>query len=357
MAYLVSQMRKDASTTYMTPAAYVKKEGESQPEGLAELISAAEQNILIKEVSIPSPYELEGQSSADIGRTNTFTDLSLQLLNGAFFSKDSTYYFRFTIKKVLQNYYSTPNATALLNGNDADADALNFILYLGFSSGNGIAYESKGTAITKYSELSYLQQIGTAYVPPQIKEIKQQIVEGDDIITCPNCGYKFKKTDGQEEGIDLFADPDPEYVTFQYVFKPKKDYNTILIKLNRTGYDILIQPRDWLVEKVEVELQEGQSNDLLYPNFTHLAPNGQISKLNNIIPNNRSPWVKMGYQSRPGSLIVINDQPIRVGRSGIYEINNGIKIRDFMIATPNGVNTQNIDAFLLDYAYQQKSNS
>jgi len=65
-----------------------------------------------------------------------------------------------------------------------------------------------------------------------------------------------------------------------------------------------------------------------------------------------SGWLKIGYQCRPGSLIVVNKEPIRVGRSGIYEINNGTIIDSFMIASPGGSDNSKIDAFLLDYAYK-----
>ena len=88
---------------------------------------------------------------------------------------------------------------------------------------------------------------------------------------------------------------------------------------------------------------------------------GQICKLINIVDNDKSrsgsrsnTWLKLGYQSIPGSLIVINQQPIRVGRSGIFKLNNGMKIKSFMIASSGGAlaGNANIDAFLLDYAYQ-----
>ena len=88
---------------------------------------------------------------------------------------------------------------------------------------------------------------------------------------------------------------------------------------------------------------------------------GQICKLINIVDNDKSrngslseTWLKLGYQSILGSLIVINQQPIRVGRSGIFKLNNGMKIKSFMIASSGGAlaGNANIDAFLLDYAYQ-----
>ena len=58
----------------------------------------------------------------------------------------------------------------------------------------------------------------------------------------------------------------------------------------------------------------------------------------------------MGVQARPGTLIVVNKEPIRIGRSGIYELNNGTKITSFML-TPSD-NTE--DSFLVDYIYENE---
>jgi len=59
-------------------------------------------------------------------------------------------------------------------------------------------------------------------------------------------------------------------------------------------------------------------------------------------------WKKVGVQSRPGSLVVINKEPIRLGRSGIYELNNGTKITSFMIV-PDTRGYGHLDPFLVDY--------
>ena len=86
--------------------------------------------------------------------------------------------------------------------------------------------------------------------------------------------------------------------------------------------------------------------------FNGVTEDSDICSLVNLV-NKNDGWLKIGYQSRPGSLIVVNQQPIIVGRSGIYELNNGTKINSFMIACPNGSTASNMDAFLLDYAYEQ----
>ena len=86
---------------------------------------------------------------------------------------------------------------------------------------------------------------------------------------------------------------------------------------------------------------------------TIMEAQADVCELVNLVTES-SGWLKFGYQSRPGNLIVVNGEPIRVGRSGIYEINNGTTIEKFMIASPGGSNNSKIDAFLLDYAYKRK---
>ena len=64
--------------------------------------------------------------------------------------------------------------------------------------------------------------------------------------------------------------------------------------------------------------------------------------LNNILP--RASVDKIGVQSKPGFFMCINGEPIRVGRSGIYEINHGIPITFFGVASFD-------EKFILDYAW------
>ena len=75
-----------------------------------------------------------------------------------------------------------------------------------------------------------------------------------------------------------------------------------------------------------------------------------VYKVNNLISNLNA--IKVGIQTEPGRLIIINKQPIRVGRSGIYEINNGlIKVKYFSII-PELDAEGDVEApppFILDY--------
>lgn len=143
-----------------------------------------------------------------------------------------------------------------------------------------------------------------------------------------------------------------QYYSYTTVFIPAKDMRVLGFRLTRTAYDALAVEngertyRRWLTDPFQ------QPQPIIYS-----GKKGDLCRLKNIIPQNTdngsSHWLKLGFQSRPGTLIVVNKCPIRVGRSGIYEINNGMIIDSFMITAPQGSKDENIDAFLLDYAYDE----
>ncbi len=162
------------------------------------------------------------------------------------------------------------------------------------------------------------------------------------------------------------------YYARTLIFTPTTNASYLVFRLSRISYDVLIESRTWLLDtttdisRVIYNANNGNpktdgSGNVItvttsgarieYTSDANGDGNGDVSILNNIMPTNQSSWLKIGYQCRPGALIVINGEPIVVGRSGIYEINNGMQITSFMIASPGGHNSNKIDAFLLDYAY------
>lgn len=78
----------------------------------------------------------------------------------------------------------------------------------------------------------------------------------------------------------------------------------------------------------------------------------KIGIINNVKPEGNTPFTKIGLQAKPGSLFCINGEEIRVGKSGVYEINNGIPITFFGTADNEVVNNKFKNNFILDYAYQ-----
>lgn len=295
MSFIVSQMRKvdNESGTYMTD--------------ISNLLSAS---------TISSPN--------NFGGTDTFTDFALTGASTNFnFTPDNVYFLRFKIHKIPQYFYSgskTPGQVASYSS----ADELGLQIILKNKNQN--------------DEEEYPPEvIGTCTVPKG--KLQQYHTQNSTYYACD------------------------EYSSYSFVFSPTKSFDSLGFRVNRTSFDAIYvrsTPRTWLTDTVT-----DVTEDRYYESSTaqrkisttgdrivYLGDDADICILNNIIPSEQKKWLKFGYQSRPGSLIVVNRQPIRVGRSGIYEINNGTLITSFMIASPNGSVDNNIDAFLLDYAYE-----
>lgn len=282
---------------------------------MAYLVSQLRKNgsqIYMTDVAV-SPSTITSPNT--FGGSNTFTDFALE---GSFVPTE-VYYLRFQIHKIPQYFYSGSKMASQI-ADYQDADELNLQILLKNGSD-----ETDETAD-----------------PPEI------------IGTCSVPKAKFDQSES--------------YSSYSFVFSPSKTFNRIGFRINRISYDAIntTSPRNWLY------LPSGISADQIVQCYTSVTAeektnittigerikysndDGDVCTLNNLITNENGPsgWLKFGYQSRPGSLIVVNGEPIRVGRSGIYEINNGTIINKFMIASPNGSDNKYIDAFLLDYAYK-----
>lgn len=289
MAYKVAQLTKSNNTSYKYMIPVTTK---------------------VSIVSSPNPFKSNNIS--------TFQDFAIQPINNSgtvvSFSSEEVYYLRFSIYRVPQFYYS--GIVQGRTGANQGADDI----------GLQILLKKEG-------------QDEQANPPEQIG----------------NCTI-FKT---EQENLSS---------SFSFVFKPtRNDFDTLIFRIIRIGYDVLENnPRQWLVNPY---LESGQETSMSNPRYdiggntiTEMSipenriiygdnNSWQFCTLRNLIPSNSS-WLHFGFQSRPGTLIVVNGEPIIVGRSGIYEINNGTMIKSFMIAAPGGsISNNNIDAFLLDYAY------
>ena len=99
-------------------------------------------------------------------------------------------------------------------------------------------------------------------------------------------------------------DPDlAEWVDVEFTFSPLESFDTILFELRRISDDYTKGAR--------------------YPVIAYQ----ELSSIENLIPRkirNNIQLVKIGVQSRPGMNMNINGEEIRVPRTGIYELKNGI---------------------------------
>ena len=250
--------------------------------------------------------------------TGSFTDFALQ---GQFLAGE-TYYLRFIMHRIPEGFYSRvyPNQYAMFQ----TSDNMTYTLLL-----KKDATEDEETN------------------PPQII----------DTFTVSSLSLSEKSI-----GANTI------YYSYTTVFTPSKTFGLLGFRLSRTAYDVLSAEgqRKWLTEEAAItgeKVEKTVYNDdgSTYTVSTqgkrliYQGENGDICVLKNILEKskNKTNWLKLGFQSRPGTLVVINNEPVRVGRSGTYEINNGSLINSFMITAPGGSDNNKIDAFLLDYAYNE----
>ena len=151
---------------------------------------------------------------------------------------------------------------------------------------------------------------------------------------------------------DLILDPyvpegyNKRWKSFTIVFTPNDaHYKFLSFKVNRIGYDYLNYDSGYRTPFIYSNEPITGDNTL---NFTN---EGDFAIINNILPNIVAD--KIGIQSDPGALFCVNKEPIYLGRSGVYEINNGTKISFVGVAAPNGDDNTNIQDFIFDYAYNE----
>ena len=107
-----------------------------------------------------------------------------------------------------------------------------------------------------------------------------------------------------------------DYSTFEIVFSPNDvhTYNQIYFELDREIIDYnIINDDDTKGRKIDLVVER---LDDIYNVINYI--DGSIEDTGVL--------KQIGVQSAPGLLMSINGEEIKVGRSGIYEINNGIKV-------------------------------
>lgn len=369
MAYFVGQLRKDNSNR-----SYMQKITNKQPG----------------EYNSSNPFGMQ--------EDRPFQDYCLKLTQTGenapvTFSPNQVYYLRFKILKIPEFFYSSDTSYQTYMSNYANADILNLTVQL-----------------RKSNDSKNYQVIGNCNIPKADLFSKR--------VKLDNQGNAIEVNEAEQEGQEIYYDyiaskykeikGQSPYLSFSFVFSPdtEKNFDCIVFRIQRISYDAIETPgvyesngndynleyrfgRSWLKDCNLLSQYNGfyvkhksnsQGLNPQLPAYQDTACNilidlptivigeeiddfnpteqGQLSKLNNIFTSDiTTKWIKIGYQCRPGSLIVINKEPIRVGRSGIFELDNGLPITDFRIANPGGCDPQYIDAFLLDYAYASKKES
>lgn len=127
-----------------------------------------------------------------------------------------------------------------------------------------------------------------------------------------------------------------DYSSFEFIFTPNQTYNQIGFILDR-----------------EIEDYTQKNEDGTYGRLTNIEIE-RLDNIQNIIKTispsteNAKKLIQIGVQSEPGMLMCINGEGIKVGKSGLYEINNGIKITFIGFIIENESDSRK---FFLDYRY------
>ena len=126
-----------------------------------------------------------------------------------------------------------------------------------------------------------------------------------------------------------------DYSTFDIVIAPNATYNNIQFILNRVVDDYnTVDENNTYGRKMNINIDSLKE---IYNVIETLNPS--IDNLGRL--------KQIGVQSAPGLMMSIEGELIRVGRSGIYEINNGVSIKYIgFIVEPN-----DNKYFVLDYQY------
>lgn len=233
---------------------------------------------------------------AGYGENTVFYDYAIQLANDQQFNANSTYYLRFTLNRI----------------------------------------NIKDTRFPSY--IGGVREVGD----PRQMNIRLQLFKNTNERGEYQLGtYQIIESNIQVDPyIQNFNTPQ---FSFETIFTPNDSYKYLVFILSRVQYDYVGDP------DID-ELFPGPRDDI-NSSTIDLVNKGDLCTVNNILPYGRDYVDKIGIQSRPGSLLCINKEAIRIGRSGTYEVNNGVPITFVGFVGPNGHNATNIDKFIFDYAW------
>lgn len=144
-----------------------------------------------------------------------------------------------------------------------------------------------------------------------------------------------KKTDNiQNLGI-IEIETGIDYSCFEMVITPNQVYNQIKFELNRENIDYTIKNEDG---------SYGRILSIAIENFSKIY--NVLDYITNIGEQIKS-FKQIGVQGFPGLGMCINGEYIRIGKSGLYELNNGVNVSFIGFIQEK----EDKNYFLLDYKY------
>ena len=264
---------------------------------------------------------------------NTFYDRVVKI--NSVFSTDVVYYVRLNIERI------NVNRSLGSSGGGPDTDPHYQVIAIDLLNENNQITQNiiKKLIVSPYSssveDTTAELQRQEAFIkwctgtPTNIINDNNGLIDNDEwdrakqYFTILNTEYEARKN----SNLDTENTRNNRYQVFEFVFTPYTSAKQILLSLKRLSYDYNFRTDARIVNIEEADYD--------------------VCKINNILPNGIVAN-KIGIQMDPGSLVIINKEPMRVGKSGVLEINCGIPINFVGMAAPNG----QIKDFILDYVYQ-----
>ncbi len=187
-------------------------------------------------------------------------------------------------------------------------------------------------------------------------------LSGDNVVNNQNCYYlrfgvkqrsdseqsfylklrNVSETEDNEQLIENYTvSRGTDTVYFEVILSPNSTYDQILWELQRTALDYrMLNADDTYGRVMSVEVTS-------------------YIRLVDVVATLKSTYsgmeylTKIGIQGPPSLLMCINREPIRIGRTGIYEINNGIINITSVHFVPkeSTLSSDGLDYFIMDFEY------
>ena len=186
-------------------------------------------------------------------------------------------------------------------------------------------------------------------------------LSGDNVMNSQNCYYlrfgvkqrsdseqvfylkirNVSETEDNEQLIDEFkVARGTGTVYFEAILSPNATYNQILWELQRTAFDYRMLNADGTYGRV-----------MNVVDYTYTRLIDVLATLKSTHPGMEY-LTKIGIQGPPSLLMCINREQIRIGKTGIYEINNGINITSIsFVPKTSTLSSDGLDYFIMDFEY------
>ena len=186
-------------------------------------------------------------------------------------------------------------------------------------------------------------------------------LSGDNVMNSQNCYYlrfgvkqrsdseqafylkirNVSETEDNEQLIDEFkVARGTGTVYFEVILSPNATYNQVLWELQRTALDY---------NMLNADDTAGRVINIVDYTYTRLI---------DVLTTLKSTYTgmeyltKIGIQGPPSLLMCINREQIRIGKTGIYEINNGINITSIsFVPKTSTLSSDGLDYFIMDFEY------